>query len=93
MNTTNSNFSVGQHHSGRIINFAPKGILVELQPGVIGIVENAVKESDIDINDSIDVRITALGASNEIYLERIPKSVPVSPTADAATGGLILNLG
>ena len=31
MSTPNAKLSVGQHYSGRIINFAPYGILVEIQ--------------------------------------------------------------
>lgn len=79
MSNANANLSIGQQYSGQIINFAPNGIWVEIQPGVIGIVENAIKEDDINVTDHIDVRITGFGASNEIYLERVSK-----PAADAA---------
>lgn len=74
MSNAKATVSVGQHFSGRIINFAPYGILVELQPGMVGIVQNATKEPGIDINDFIDVRVCSLGAANEIHLERIVKS-------------------
>jgi len=84
MSTPNANLSVGQHYSGRIINFAPYGILVEIQPGVVGIVQNAVQESGMEVNDFIDVRVCSLGTSNEVFLERIVKSSTEAPAASAS---------
>lgn len=85
MSNSNGTFSVGQHFSGRIINFAPYGILVEIQPGAVGIVQNAVQEPGMNINDFIDVRVCSLGASNEIFLERVVKSAPETSTASASS--------
>ena len=84
MSTPNANLSVGQHYSGRIINFAPYGILVEIQPGVVGIVQNAVQESGMEVNDFIDVRVCSLGTSNEVFLERIVKSSTEAPATSAS---------
>lgn len=83
MSTTYANLSVGQYYSGRIINFAPYGILVEIQPGVIGIVKNATQETGMNINDLVDVRVCNIGASNEVYLETITKLTTNEPVTDA----------
>lgn len=85
MSNSNGTFSVGQHFSGRIINFAPYGILAEIQPGAVGIVQNAVQEPGMNINDFIDVRVCSFGASNEIFLERVVKSAPETSTASASS--------
>ena len=85
MSTPNAKFSVGQHYSGRIINFAPYGILVEIQPGTVGIIQNAVQEAGMDVNDFIDVRVCSLGSSNEVFLERIAKPSGESPVASTST--------
>lgn len=77
------NFSVGQHFSGRIISFAPYGILVEIQSGTIGIIQNATQEANMEVSGLIDVRISGFGASDEIYLERAAK--PSVSASDANT--------
>ena len=84
ISTTNDNLSVGQRYSGRIINFAPYGILAEIKPGVVGIIQNAVQESGLNINDFIDVRICSLGTSNEVFLERVGKSSAEASAASAS---------
>lgn len=86
MSTTNGTFSVGQHFSGRIINFAPYGILVEIQPGVVGIVQNAGQGSGMNVNDFIDVRICSFGASNEIFLERVVEPASETHAVSASAG-------
>lgn len=78
--------SAGQQFSGRIINFAPYGILVEIQSGAVGIIQNATQEANMEVGDFVDVCISGLGSSNEIYLERAAKpSVSASATSAPAS--------
>lgn len=84
MSNSNGTVSVGQHFSGRIINFAPYGILVEIQSGTIGIIQNATQEANMEVSDLIDVRISGFGPSNEIYLERAAEPSVSASTANTS---------
>lgn len=73
--------SVGQQFSGTIARFSPYGILVEILPGTVGIIEGACQEPSMAVNDPIDVQISRIASPNKIYLQRMYLPSTRSPEA------------
>ncbi|MCD7822953.1 MAG: hypothetical protein LUG86_02875 [Oscillospiraceae bacterium] len=85
MSEFNGVLSVGQQLTGRIQDFAPYGIFVEVSPGVVGIIWDAEQEPGMKAGDAIRVQVTGIGSSGEVYLVKVSESDIVKPTSNPAS--------
>ncbi len=74
MGELNGVLSVGQLLTGTIRSFAPYGTFVEVSPGVVGIIWDAVQEQGMEVGDAIRVQVIGIGPSGEVYLASVAES-------------------